>query len=106
MRSIKNEKTGEHRRLGEFSAFRVNAGFANNEAAIWNENDQHEVLSDADFNRAVYLAEENGKRLVAAIASAVGKGDAPTIDYVKLAALIKVPTAVENGQAARNAIVK
>jgi hypothetical protein len=109
VRSIKNETTGEHVRLGEFSVFYMNAAYANNEAAIWNADDKHEVLSDANFKRAVYLAEENGKRLVSAIASKVGTpaaSAAPVIDYAKLAELIKIPTAEENGDAARAAIVK
>lgn len=98
VRSIKNEATGEHVRLGEFSAFVVNAAFANNEAAIWNADGTHEVLNDTDFKRAIYLAEENGKRLVSAIASKVGTpaaSAAPVIDYTKLAGLIKIPTTKE-----------
>jgi hypothetical protein len=101
VRSIKNAATGEHVRLGEFSAFVVNASFANNEAAIWNADGTHEVLSDADFKRAIYLAEENGKRLVSAIASKVGTSAAPVIDYTKLAALITVPTANAIAEATR-----
>jgi len=106
VKSIKNEKTGEHRRLGEFSAFKVDASFANNEAAIWNEGDVHEVLNDTNFNRAVYLAEENGKRLVAAIAAEVGQGNTTVIDYVKLAAQIKTPTVTDIAKAVNDDAAK
>jgi murein DD-endopeptidase MepM/ murein hydrolase activator NlpD len=106
VRVIKNEKTGEHARLGEFSVFMMNAAYANNEAGVWNAGGKHEVLSDEDFKRCLYLAEENGKRLVNAISAGVGTTAPPEIDYKKLALLIKVPTAAENGAAARTAIVK
>jgi len=93
VRSIKNEKTGEHARVGEFSVFMMNAAYANNEAEVWNVDGKHVVLSDENFNRSIYLAEENGKRRDRAIAAAIGTSAVPDIDYSKLAALIKVPTA-------------
>ena len=101
MRSIKHETTGEHALVGEFTFTLMNAGFANPEAKVWNPNGVHILVSDAEWKNIEYLAAQNAKRL-----ATTATGVAPVIDYVKLAALIKVPTASENGAAARAAIVK
>ena len=100
MRSIKNEKTGEHALVGEFTFTLMNAGFANPEAKVWNPNGVHILVSDAEWKNIQYLASQNAKRLAVTTAAPA------VIDYAKLAALIKVPTAAENGAAARAAIVK
>jgi len=100
MRSIKHETTGEHALVGEFTFMLMNAGFANPEAKVWNPEGVHILVSDAEWRNIEYLASQNAKRL------AVNTAAPAVIDYAKLAALIKVPTAVENGKAARDAIIK
>ena len=76
--------------------------------ALWWERFYENGSGTADgFGRDEYIAAQEFARLDhAAWRSGQTTSPAPVIDYAKLAGLIKIPTAAENGAAARIAIVK
>jgi hypothetical protein len=105
MRVLERRDKGEFVRLGEMSALMLNESNAKIEATIWNPDGQIIKVSDAGFSQAIADALAERARFISAIPRAA-ETSAPVIDYAKLAELIKIPTAAENGDAARAAIVK